>query len=152
MKKKAIELAWEYITQQNSKYKDGSGELEILSANDFLNHVNDNFFGKKKKNLLAEKIPSNPVERQLKDTQYISVAIKSELAKIVGSENVKTSTGEVTDFLRSRWGLRKLFMNLTESRFKQMELWDLDENGNPKTSWIILRLPVVGTTQQGSVG
>ena len=133
---KSNRTAWEYITQQNSKYKDGSGKLEILSANDFLNHVNDNFFGKKKKNLLAEKIPSNPVERQLKDTQYISVAIKSELAKIVGSENVKTSTGEVTDFLRSRWGLRKLFMNLTESRFKQMELWDLDENGNPKTSWI----------------
>jgi len=133
---KSNRTAWEYISQQNSKYKNGSGELEILSANDFLNHVNDNFFGKKKKNLLAEKIPSNPVERQLKDTQYISVAIKSELAKIVGSENVKTSTGEVTDFLRSRWGLRKLFMKLTESRFKQMELWDLDENGNPKTSWI----------------
>ncbi len=133
---KSNRTAWEYITQQNSKYKNDDGELEILSANDFLSHVNDNFFGKKKKNLLAEKIPSNPVERQLKDTQYISVAIKNELAKIVGSENVKTSTGEVTDYLRSRWGLRKLFMNLTENRFKQMELWDLDENGNPKTKWV----------------
>ena len=133
---KSNRTAWEYISQQNSKYKNENGELEIVSANEFLSHVNDNYFGKKKKNLLAEKIPSNPVERQLKDTQYISVAIKSELAKIVGSDNVKTSTGEVTDFLRSRWGLRKLFMNLTESRFKQMELWDLDENGNPKTKWV----------------
>ena len=133
---KSNRTAWEYISQQNSKYKNENGEKEIVSANEFLSHVNDNYFGKKKKNLLAEKIPSNPVERQLKDTQYISVAIKSELAKIVGSDNVKTSTGEVTDFLRSRWGLRKLFMNLTESRFKQMELWDLDENGNPKTQWV----------------
>lgn len=133
---KSNRTAWEYISQQNSKYKNEKGELEIVSTNDFLNHINENYFGKKKKNLLAEKIPSNPVERQLKDTQYISVAIKSELAKIVGSDNVKTSTGEVTDFLRSRWGLRKLFMELTESRFKQMELWDLDEDGNPKTKWV----------------
>lgn len=126
---KSNRTAWEYISQQNSQF-------EIMSPDNFIQHINENFFGKKKKNLLAEKIPSNPVERQLKDTQYISVAIKSELAKIVGSDNVKTSTGEVTDFLRSRWGLRKLFMNLTESRFKQMELWDLDENGNPKTQWV----------------
>jgi len=133
---KSNRTAWEYISQQNSKYRNENGELEIVSANEFLSHLNDNYFGKKKRNLLAEKIPSNPVERQLKDTQYISVAIKSELAKIVGSDNVKTSTGEVTDFLRSRWGLRKLFMELTESRFKQMELWDLDENGNPKTKWV----------------
>jgi hypothetical protein len=126
---KSNRTAWEYITQQNSQYK-------IRSVEDYVNHINENYFGKKKKNLLAEKIPTNPIERQLKDTQYISVAVKNELAKVVGSENVKTSTGEVTDFLRSRWGLKKLFMELTESRFKQMELWDLDENRNPKTNWI----------------
>jgi CRISPR-associated endonuclease Csn1 len=125
---KSNRTAWEYITGQHSQ--------DVRSAEDFVKYVNDNFYGKKKKNLLAEKIPSNPVERQLKDTQYISVAIKNELAKIVGSDNVKTSTGEVTDFLRSRWGLRRLFMELTENRFKQMELWDLDENGNPKAKWI----------------
>lgn len=121
--------AWEYITQQNSKYK-------ILTPEDYLNHINKIFYGKKKKNLLAEKIPSNPVARQLKDTQYISVAIKEELAKIVGSEHVKTTTGGVTDYLRSQWGLKKLFMELTESRFKQMELWNLNDDGTPKESWI----------------
>ena len=128
---KSNRTAWEYITQQNSKHK-------ILSVDNFIQYVNDYFYGKKKKNLLAEKIPSNPVERQLRDTQYISIAVKNELAKIVGSENVKTSTGEVTDFLRSRWGLKKLFMELTESRFKQMELWDLDKNDNlkTKTNWV----------------
>lgn len=124
--------AWEYISQQNSA-------LDICSLEKYLEHVNKNFFGRKKRNLLAEKIPSNPVNRQLKDTQFISVAIKDELAKIVGSDNVKTTTGGVTDYLRSHWGLKKLFMNLTESRFKQMELWNLDENGNPKESWITKR-------------
>jgi CRISPR subtype II RNA-guided endonuclease Cas9/Csn1 len=125
---KSNRTAWEYITGQHS--------VEVLSVDSYINRVNENFFGKKKKNLLAEKIPSNPVDRQLKNTQYISVAVKNELAKIVGSGNVKTSTGEVTDFLRSRWGLKKLFMELTENRFKQMELWDLDKNGNPKINWI----------------
>lgn len=121
--------AWEYISQQNSR-------LGILSIEKYLEHINSNYFGIKKKNLLAEKIPSNPVTRQLKDTQYISVAIKDELATIVGSDNVKTSTGGVTDYLRSQWGLRKLFMELTESRFKQMELWNTDENGNSKEHWV----------------
>ncbi len=126
---KSNRTAWEYIMQQNSKHS-------ILTVENYVKHINDNFFGKKNKNLLLEKIPTNPVERQLKNTQYITVAIKNELAKVVGSDNVKTSTGEVTDFLRSRWGLKKLFMELTESRFKQMELWDLDENGNPKSEWV----------------
>ena len=127
---KGNRTAWEYITQQSSKFN-------ICKIEDYLKHTNEIFFGKKKKNLLIEKIPLNPVERQIKETQYISVAIKSELAKIVGSENVKTSTGEVTAFLRSKWGLKKLFMNLTESRFKQMEFWDWDKEANrPNTKWI----------------
>ena len=121
--------AWEYISQQISN-------IGICSISDYLMYVNNNFFGLKKKNLLAEKIPSNPVARQLKDTQYISIAIRDELSKIVGSNNVKTSTGGVTDYLRSHWGLKNLFMKLTEPRFKQMELWDLDKNGVPKKTWI----------------
>ncbi len=128
--------AWEYISQQNSKFRRDKDGYEILSPTNYLKYINGNFFGQKKKNLLAEKIPSDPVNRQLKDTQYISVAIKDELAKIVGSDHVKTTTGGVTDYLRSHWGLRKLFMELTESRFKQMELWNLNENGEPKESWI----------------
>lgn len=127
---KSNRTAWEYISQQNST-------LGICSVDSYLSHISDIFYGKKKKNLLLEKIPANPVERQIKDTQYISVAVKNELAKIVGSDNVKTSTGEVTSFLRSRWGLKKLFMELTESRFKQMELWDWNKGTNqPNTEWV----------------
>ncbi len=134
---KSNRTAWEYITQQNSKYKEENGKLEICSIDDYINNINKMFFGRKKKYLLLEKIPSDFIERQKKDTQYISIAVKNELAKIVGSDNVKTSTGEVTSFLRSRWGLKKIFMKLTESRFKQMELWDLNkETGKPNSEWI----------------
>lgn len=127
---KGNRTAWEYISAQNSKY-------QIVALENYITNVNDNYFGKKKKNLLLEKIPNNLIDRNLKDTQYISVAIKNELAKIVGSENVKTSTGEITAFLRGKWGLRKLFMKLTEERFKRMELWDWDEETKqPKQEWI----------------
>lgn len=127
---KSNRTAWEYISHQNSQYK-------IQNLESYTKHINENFFGRKKKNLLIEKIPTNTVERQIKDTQYISVAVKNELAKIVGSDNIRTSTGEVTDFLRSRWGLKKLFMKLTEDRFKQMELWDWNKETNqPNGNWI----------------
>ena len=116
-KEKGNRTSWEYISQQNTKYK-------ICSILPFIDMVNENYFGRKKKNLLLEKIPTDFIERQIKETQYIALAVKTELAQIVGSKNVKSSTGEITSFLRSRWGLRKLFMELTESRFKQMELWD----------------------------
>lgn len=122
--------AWEYISQQNS-------QIGICSVDNYIQHINNTFFGKKKRNLLMEKIPVDFVERQKKDTQYISVAIKDELSRVVGSDNVKTTTGEVTNYLRSHWGLKKLFMNMTEHRFKQMELWDWDyENDKPKNRWV----------------
>ncbi len=96
---KSNRTAWEYITQQSSKF-------EICNIQDYIKNVNAIFWGQRKKNLLLEKIPNNFIERQIKDTQYISIAVKNELAHIVGSDNVKTTTGEVTSFLRSRWGLK----------------------------------------------
>jgi CRISPR-associated endonuclease Csn1 len=127
---KSNRTAWEYISQQNSKYK-------ILTIENYIQYVNDKFYGKKKKNLLLEKIPTNLVERQIKDTQYISLTVKNELAKIVGSNNVKTSTGEVTSYLRKHWGLKRLFMELTEERFKQMRLWDINpKTGDPNIEWV----------------
>lgn len=134
---KSNRTAWEYISQQSSKYKNRDGSLEICTIENYINHINQIFYGKKKKNLLLEKIPTNPVERQLKNTQYVTVAVKNELAKIVGSDNIKISTGEITDFLRSRWGLRDLFMKLTQERFKQMELWDINpKTGKPNNEWV----------------
>ncbi len=129
-KEKGNRTAWEYISAQNSQHK-------IADVETYLAYVNENYFGKKKHHLLMEKIPNNLIDRSLKDTQYISVAVKNELAKIVGSENVKTTTGEVTAFLRGKWGLRELLMRLTEERFRRMELWDWDnEKDAPNVSWV----------------
>lgn len=116
-KEKDNRTAWEYITHQVTKHK-------LFSVESFINHINEHFYGRKKKNLLLEKIPLDMVKRQIKETQYISIAVKSELSKIVDSEKIKTSAGEITSFLRSKWGLKDMFMKMTEERFKQMELWD----------------------------
>lgn len=114
---KGDQTAWEYISRQNSVY-------DIFTIDAYIENVNKYFKGEKRKKLLMAGVPEDPILRKLKETQYISVVVKNELAKIVGSTNIKTSTGEVTSILRSQWGLTKLFMSLTEDRFKRMEIWD----------------------------
>jgi CRISPR-associated endonuclease Csn1 len=87
----------------------GSAIPSVFSKEDFINHVNKYFQGAKRKNLLATKVPEDPIARQIKETQYISVRVKEELNKIVGNENVKATTGGVTDYLRNQWGLTDKF-------------------------------------------
>ncbi len=109
-KDKANRTALEYIEA-------GSTVCEILSPEEFTESVSNNFYGKKLKLLLATKIPDNPIERQKKETQFISVKVREELAKIVGSTNVKTSTGGVTHYLRNHWGITDVFKDLLHKRF-----------------------------------
>ena len=42
---KSNRTAWEYISQQNSRF-------EILSPDSFIQHINENYFGRKKKMLI----------------------------------------------------------------------------------------------------
>lgn len=99
----------------------GSTTLPIFSKENFIEHANKYFQGIKRKNLLATKVPEDPVARQMKETQYISVRVKEELNKIVGNENVKTTTGGVTDYLRNQWGLTDKFKLLLKSRYENVK-------------------------------
>ena len=110
-KEKGNRTAMEY-------FEVGSSIPSVFSKNIFINHVNQRFQGLKRKNLLATKIPEDPISRQIKDTQYISVRIKDELKKIVGVNNVKTSTGGVTDYLRNQWGLTDKFKKILIDRYE----------------------------------
>lgn len=67
---------------------------------------------------MATSIPEDPIQRQIKDTQYISIRIREELNKIVGNENVKTTTGGITDYLRNHWGLTDKFKVLLKERYE----------------------------------
>jgi CRISPR/Cas system Type II protein with McrA/HNH and RuvC-like nuclease domain len=128
---KGNRTAWEYITS-------GSTTQNILNEDDYVKHINEIFFGRKRKNLLLTTIPKDFVERQKKDTQYISIKVKEELGKIVGMEKVLTTTGAVTDYLRQHWGLNDQLKEITKDRFAAMgkicgEDWvsyELDEDKN----------------------
>lgn len=102
-------------------FEAGSSIPSVLSKEDFIDLVNRMFQGTKRKNLLATKVPEDPVARQMKETQYISLRVKEELNKIVGNTNVKTTTGGVTDYLRNQWGLTDKFKYLLKPRYTKVQ-------------------------------
>ncbi|MDB5277307.1 MAG: CRISPR-associated protein Csn1 family [Ferruginibacter sp.] len=101
-------------------FEAGSITQSLRSKEVYIEEVNKIFFGAKRKNLLATKVPEDPITRQIKDTQYIAVKVKEELNKIVGNENVKSTTGGVTDYLRHQWGLTDKFKGLLLGRYEDM--------------------------------
>ncbi len=110
--------AWEYIT-------DGPNDpnIAILNESNYVDLVNRVFRSKKAKRnkLFLKEIPADFVQRQLKDTQYITKAIREELAKVVGAEKVHTTSGGITDHLREQWGIAHLFKELLLPRFTVLE-------------------------------
>jgi CRISPR-associated endonuclease Csn1 len=125
---KGNRTAWEY-------FEAGSITEKLLSKEHFTTHVNQNFFGKKRKNLLSTKIPQDPVARQLKDTQYIATRVREEISKIVGSDNVKTTTGSITDYLRHNWGLTDKFKDITNERLINARQLIKDEEKRNELKW-----------------
>jgi CRISPR subtype II RNA-guided endonuclease Cas9/Csn1 len=99
----------------------GSQIPNVLTKENFINHVNSHFSGSKRKNLLAIKVPEDFVIRQIKETQYISIRVKEELNKIVGNANVNVSTGGITDYLREQWGLTEKFKYALLSRYERIK-------------------------------
>jgi CRISPR-associated endonuclease Csn1 len=110
-KEKGNRTAMEY-------FEVGSSTQPIRKKEVFIDEVNKLFIGLKRKNLLATKIPEDPIQRQIKDTQYIALRTKEELNKIVGNDNVKSTTGGVTDYLRNQWGLTDKFKSILKNRFE----------------------------------
>ncbi|MCC6600839.1 MAG: hypothetical protein IT223_09225, partial [Crocinitomicaceae bacterium] len=121
--------AWEYIS--NGPATPG---IKILDEERYVDLINRIFRGTKRKKLLMKEIPADFVVRQIKDTQYITKAIREELAKIVRLDNVHTTTGGITDHLREQWGIAHLFKELLLPRFEALEK-KLKEK-NPETRLI----------------
>ena len=126
---KGNRTAWEYFEIGSTGIKN------LLTKEQFTNYVNQSFFGKKRNNLLSTKIPQDPITRQLKDTQYIATRVREEISKIVGSANVKTTTGGVTDYLRHHWGLTDKFKSITKERFDNALLLVKDEEKRKELKW-----------------
>jgi CRISPR subtype II RNA-guided endonuclease Cas9/Csn1 len=124
------------------EYMHNSSRCEKLPYEQFLALImNLRIPYSKRKILTMKEIPDDFINRQIKDTQYISKRVKEELGKIVGVENVKTSTGMVTDYLKDIWGVGELMKKLIEPRFQTLQnrfniplievVDELDTNDNP---------------------
>lgn len=74
----------------------------------------------KKKRLLAEEIPQDFINRQLKETQYITQVVRAKLGEVC--HHVRTTTGSITAFLRKEWGLVNLIHELNFEKYKAVGL------------------------------
>ncbi len=102
------------------EYMNTGTKLKKLNYNEFLSLIK--YLPRGKKNLLTLKeIPDDFIQRQLKETQYITKKVKEELGKIVGNLNVGTTTGRITDYLKDQWGLSELMRNLIAPRFEKLQ-------------------------------
>ncbi|MBW6498880.1 MAG: type II CRISPR RNA-guided endonuclease Cas9 [Bacteroidales bacterium] len=94
---------------------------------------NNGLIGKAKRDKLlmpASKIPDDFIERQIRETQYISRKAREILQQVCF--NVWSTSGSVTDYLRRLWGWDDILMNLQLPRHKEQELteWVEWETGN----------------------
>ncbi len=78
--------------------------------------------GAKQANLLRKEIPEDPVNRTMKETQYINKKLKEKLGELVGDKKVWVTSGAVTDILRDRWHLNNVMKELVRDRFENFEL------------------------------
>ena len=110
-------------------YMSSKGEVAL---NEYVRRVEESYNGKniskiKRERLLTpvDKIPTDFINRQLRETQYIakkSVEILKQVCR-----NVWTTSGSVTDFLRHNWGYDEVLHTLNFERYKAGGLAEIVE-------------------------
>ncbi len=116
MSNKSEDVFNQYVEKVNALYKDGKG---TISKSKF-----DNLLTK------GENIPSDFVDRMLKDSQYIAKeAVK--MLKII-CENVYTTTGQITDLLRKEWELKDALQEVMIDKYREAGLTEYREYKDSK--------------------
>lgn len=114
------------------------GECEL---NAYIERVNSlyesNKISKSKRDKLlmkAEDIPTDFIERQLRESQYIAKKAKEILQSVC--YNVCTTSGTITDFIRHLWGWDEVLHTLNFERYRALGLTEKVERevGNKKIS------------------
>lgn len=104
-------------------YMSSKGEIQL---NEYVERVNKYFKDKqisktKLERLLttAEKIPTDFIDRQLRESQYIACKAREILQTVC--RNVTATSGSVTNFLRHIWGWDEVLHNLNFHRYKAFD-------------------------------
>lgn len=116
-KEKDNMTAMEYIRIGSVK------RYEVLSPVDYEANVNTFFYGKKRRLLLSEDIPSGFSNRHMVDTRYINKKLNELLAPVSENKNdpVITTSGAITSELKSSWGMGEAMKKLVKWRFDRLE-------------------------------
>ena len=100
--------------------------------NDYVERINtlykNHIFGKTKRDKLlmpGDKIPTDFIDRQLRQTQYISIKAREILQSIC--HNVWATSGNVTAELRHIWGWDEVLENLQLPKYKELGLTEIIE-------------------------
>lgn len=108
-KGKNRDTAYDFMTKRN----------ELDTYLNFIHKYEKKISATKMKRLLCkgDEIPQDFLNRQLKETQYIS----KEATKILNSicRKVTVTTGGVTAFLRSRWGYNEIIRDINLPKYQQ---------------------------------
>ena len=88
---KGSRTAYEFIVSKRTQNSIAVGKMEfpLVAATSWEQHVKNMFPpGCKRNNLLRKDIPDDPIERTLKETQYINKRLMEKLTELVGEERV----------------------------------------------------------------
>lgn len=133
---KGNKTAYEFIVSKRNStgtVKVGKKEIPLVASTQWENHVKEMFpKSGKRNNLLRKEIPEDPIERTLKETQYINKKLKEKLGELVGSDKVWVTSGAVTDILREKWKLNDIWKELVKERFVKFNNGEAKERLNLK--------------------
>lgn len=94
--------------------------IRILTMDEFRQHINLTFKGKKKNYFLRQSIPDNFINRQINETRYINRKL-GQLLFPIAKESIVFTSGQITAALKSEWGLNRVWKELLLPRFERLE-------------------------------
>jgi len=120
---KANDTAYDYISKKTDE----------VNLSDYLKRIENLYkagnISKSKYNKLkmkGEDIPSDFINRDLRDTQYIAKRAKSILEELV--KDVVSTSGSITDRLRQDWQLVDVMQELNWEKYDKLGLTEIIEN------------------------
>lgn len=128
-------LTFRWINQEKGNHTayDYMASKGQVALNEYIERVNDLYKkgiikkSKRDKLLMSTKdIPQDFIDRQLRESQYISRKSREILGQI--SKNVWATGGGVTEYLRRLWGWDDILMNLQLKRIKEIVTNPVEED------------------------
>lgn len=120
-KEKNNRTAFDYMKTKN----EGNFAAYIERINDLAERGKISSTKRKKLLMPASELPTDFIERQLRESQYIAKKAKEILQTIC--HNVYSTTGSITDFLRHLWGWDEVLHTLNFSRYQAAGLTEMVE-------------------------